>query len=252
LPEPQRQAVWDTMIERAADADGFIAVSHYYKDVMCNRLRIPCEQVHVVYNGIDIESFQNISRQEKLIVQEKYGLVENFLLSVGHFEKRKNYVRLIDALKALHNKGHLVHLVIVGNNSGTKSAVQERVNSLKLSGYVKMLEGLTDEEVRCVYSLCKLFVFPSTYEGFGIPILEAMAAKRPIVSSDIPVFQEITQGQGAYFYSDDADSVASTIERVLLSNQERKRLVQYGEVRIGDFSFRNIALDLARVYQTLS
>ena len=195
--------------------------------------------------------FENISKSELLTVQQKFNLSDEFLLAVGHIEKRKNYLGLIDAVARLHIGGRSMHLVIIGNDSGEMNAVIERVHSLNLSNYVKILSGLTDLEVRCIYTRCKLFVFPSSYEGFGIPLLEAMVAKRPIVLSNIPVFQEITQGQGVYFSHNDPDSIASTIDEVLTSTSESDRLIQYGIERVQDFSFRKISMDLERLYKSL-
>jgi len=113
------------------------------------------------------------------------------------------------------------------------------------------LSGLTDFEVRCIYKLCTLFVFPSAYEGFGIPILEAMAAKRPMVISDIPVFKEISQGKGVYFSHDDPESIASSIDEVLSSTTERSRLIQYGSERVLDFGYERISMRLEQLYRSL-
>ena len=173
------------------------------------------------------------------------------MLSVGHFDKRKNYVRLIEAIAKLHSGGNEAKLVIIGNDSGELSSVQKRIESLGLSKHVVILSGLTDFEVRCVYELCTMFVFPSAYEGFGIPILEAMAAKRPMAISDIPVFREITEGRGNYFSHDDPESIATSIDNVLSSTTEGLRLVQYGNDRISDFGFDRLAMALEKVYRSV-
>ncbi len=86
-----------------------------------------------------------------------------------------------------------------------------------------------------------MFVFPSCYEGFGIPLLEAMAAAKPAVVSNTPVFREITQGQGAYFDPSSTSSIASAMETVLSSRTEQARLVAYGERRSMDFRFQDLA-----------
>jgi glycosyltransferase involved in cell wall biosynthesis len=247
----RERLVYKTILEKALKAaDHVVTVSDAVRNEMLEHY--PNTSVSVIYNGIDIDSFQNVSTIESLNVQQKYGLTENFLLAVGHFEKRKNYIGLIDALDSLHKRGRQINLVIIGNDSGETEGVKQRVHDLKLSSHVKTLSGLTDAEVRGVYSLCELFVFPSAYEGFGIPILEAMAARCPIVLSDIPVFQEITQGQGAYFSHESSESIANIIEQVLLSTEEQDRLVRYGDRRVQDFSFKNIAMDMVQVYKTLS
>ena len=209
----------------------------------------PDAEISVIYNGIDIEPYNSITHQDLCLAREKFDLPEEFLLAVGHFEKRKNYIRLIEALARLHERGRKAYLV--GNDSNDLITVKQKIDVLGLSGHVTIFSGLTDHMVRCIYKLCTLFVFPSAYEGFGIPILEAMAAERPMVISDIPVFQEITQGQSTYFDQDNPESISNAIDEVLMSTEERERLVQYGNERVHDFNFKNLAIDLEKLYKSL-
>lgn len=231
-------------------ADHVITVSDAMKEEILSFY--PGIRISVIYNGIDAREFDRISDSELLAVRRKFALPENFILAVGHFEKRKNYLRLVDAIERLRDRNRTCSLLIVGNDSGGRKAIEERVESAKLSGHVKLLSGLSDLEVRCAYKLCSLFVFPSSYEGFGIPILEAMAARRPMVLSDIPVFREITQDKSVYFPPHDVGSMASAIENVLSSSGERARLVEYGNERIQAFSFHNLAAQLERLYRLLA
>jgi glycosyltransferase involved in cell wall biosynthesis len=196
--------------------------------------------------------FQEVSYSDLCSVRSCHNLPDNFVLSVGHFEQRKNYINLVTAVARLRDKGRAVYLVIVGNDNGELGAVRKHVHSLGLATNVKILNGLSDFEVSCIYRLCKLFVFPSYYEGFGIPILEAMAAGCPIVLSDIPVFKELTQGQGVYFKHNKPDSIALAIDEVLASNSERDRLIQYGKKRVQEFSFPKVSRALEGVYRALS
>jgi glycosyltransferase involved in cell wall biosynthesis len=132
-----------------------------------------------------------------------------------------------------------------------RRAIENRIAALELANSVTILGDLSDQEVQCVYSMCRLFVFPSRYEGFGIPILEAMASGCPMALSDISVFREITQNQGVYFSPTDAMEMALAMEKVLTSNSERWRLVEYGRARVADFSFGNLAGQLETVYRSL-
>lgn len=211
----------------------------------------PGIQISAIYNGLDASKFDRISEADLLAAREKFLLPEEFVLAVGHLESRKNYLRLIDAIALLRDRGRSCFLLIVGNDSGLGKTIQERVKSANLSGCVKLLSGLSDFEVRCLYKLCRLFVFPSSYEGFGIPILEAMAASRPMVLSDLPVFREITENQGVYFPCRDTEQMAYAIEKVLSSSVERKRLVEYGDERIKAFSFQRLAAAVEHLYRSL-
>jgi len=209
----------------------------------------PDASISVIYNGLDLTGFAKVTKSDLQAVRCKYGLPENFVLAVGHLERRKNYLRLIDAMARLRDRGQSCCLLIVGNDSGERQAIEKRIASAKLIGTVKFLSKLSDLEVRCVYKLCSLFVFPSSYEGFGIPILEAMAAGCPMVLSDIPVFREITQDTGVYFPHDDSEAMAAAIEKVLSLSSERTRLIDYGKERVQAFSFQSLSGQLASLYK---
>jgi glycosyltransferase involved in cell wall biosynthesis len=230
-------------------ADHVITVSETMKEEILKAF--PGISISVVYNGLEAQDFQALPENALQLVRQKYDLPQEFVLAVGHFEERKNYLRLIDAIARLRERGHSCCLVIVGNDSGLRNAIDNRIISLELDDRVRILCSLSDLEVRCIYKLCNLFVFPSAYEGFGIPILEAMAAGCPMVLSDIPVFREITEDRGVYFPHDDVDSMARAIDRVLSSSGERKRLVNYGNERVRDFSFDNLAAQVESVYRSL-
>jgi len=231
-------------------ADHVVTVSHAIKrDILDLFPEIP---VSVIYNGLDVKGFAAITELELHMFRCKYGLPERFLLAVGHLERRKNYLFLIDAMARLRDRGSDCNLLIVGNDNGERKVIEERIESANLAGSVTILSGLTDIEVRCAYKLCSLFVFPSLYEGFGIPVLEAMAAGRPIVLSDIPVFREITQDRGVYFHPDDVESITASILTVLSSGAVRENLIAYGRERVKAFSFQNLSAQLASLYRSLS
>lgn len=231
-------------------ADHVITVSETMKEEILSFY--PGAPVSVIYNGLDARAFDRISESDLSAVRRKFALPDEFILTVGHFEKRKNYLRLVEAMARLHDRGQSCPLLIIGNDSGEGQEIRRRVASARLSGRVRLLSGLTDLEVRCAYKLCSLFVFPSSYEGFGVPILEAMAARRPMILSDIPVFRELTQDKGVYFHHHDIESMAFAIENLLSSSSERARLVEYGSKRVQTFSFHNLAAQLERLYRSLT
>lgn len=208
----------------------------------------PHTPVSVVYNGLDATLFASVTQADCCAFLTKYQLPRDFVLAVGHFERRKNYPRLIEAMAILKQRGRDCPLVIVGNDSGEGALLAQQIAGLNLSKRVTLLTGLTDLEVRCAYLLCGLFVFPSSYEGFGIPILEAMAANRPMALSNLPVFEEITEGQSLYFPPDDVEAMADAIEIGLRSDETRMRMVEYGEQRVTDFSFKRLAEQMTNVY----
>lgn len=248
-------SVWNRTVYKSVLASSLKAADHVITVSESMRKEIlnfyPEVPISVITNGLDASEFDRVSAVDLQEFRRKFTLSEEFVLAVGHFESRKNYLRLIDAIALLRDRGRSCSLLIIGNDSGERKAVEERVASANLAGSVKILSGISDLEVRCAYKLCSLFAFPSTYEGFGIPILEAMAAGRPMVLSDIQVFQEITESQGIYFPYDDIELMASAIEEGLSSSSERARLVSYGNERVKAFSFQALAGQLDFLYQSL-
>ena len=207
--------------------------------------------IQVIPNGLNVVESEQPSDAACEVFRNKFGLPRAFILAVGHLEQRKNYPNLIGAIGNLRNIVPSVFLVIVGNDSGERSRLEAQIVAQRLSGQIKVLSGLSDFEVRCAYSLCSLFVFPSTYEGFGIPILEAMAAARPMALADIPVFREITDGRSAYFSSNDSQDMARVMARVLSSHQEQGRLIEYGRERVRTYAYSNIGAQYERLYASL-
>lgn len=227
-------------------ADQIITVSEAMKGEIMDIM--PRANVAVIYNGIAYEAFDSIMGEQVEEVKRKYELPRQFLLTVGHLERRKNYKRLVAALYHLRQQGFGHKLVIVGNDSGEGTALRKTIAEYGLQKDVLILSNLTNRELRCVYKLADLFVFPSEYEGFGIPILEAMAAEIPMVMSDIPVFREITQNQGSYFPFDDPFAMSEKIAEGLSSDEKREAQIQYGTKRIVDFSFEEISKKLEALY----
>lgn len=211
----------------------------------------PHTPVSVVYNGLDAGVFASVTQTDCESFLVRHKLPRHFVLAVGHYERRKNYPGLIKAIALLKQRGVDCPLVIVGNDSGEGAALIRQIAALNLGDRVTLLIGLSDIEVRCAYLMCGLFVFPSSYEGFGIPILEAMAAQRPMALSNLPVFEEITEGESIYFPPTDVEAMADAIEVGLSSSTRREQMVQYVAQRVADFGFDRLAEGMAGVYEVV-
>ena len=231
-------------------ADHVITVSNYMKNQISNHF--PNTSISVIYNGIDTKDVYSATDTEISGVISKFKLPSEFILSVGHFEPRKNYSSLIQALKILHSLGSKENLVIVGNDSGEMSAIIKMSELLGITNYVKILSGITDNELKIIYKKAKLFVFPSSYEGFGIPILEAMYAKIPLVLSNIPVFREIASDQCIYFDYSDPKSIANNISKLNSSFNVQQKMISQGVRIVEDFDFEKIANSLEKLYRKIS
>lgn len=244
---PFARMLFTRVLEAACTgADQVITVSEAVKQEILEAC--PNANVAVVHNGVDLAGFVPLPPDVVQRTLDALTLPAVFLLAVGHFESRKNYLALIEALALLRDRGNLIPLVIIGNDSGGRAIVEDRVRQRGMQESVTLLSGLTDLEVRCAYQACIAFVFPSVYEGFGIPILEAMAARRPFVLSDIPIFREITQDQGVYFPPEDIEAMAAAIQTVCESCELRRTLADYGRHRVNDFGFDALALQVQTAY----
>lgn len=245
---PIDRILFATVLRQALQkADHVVTVSEAMRSEILSFF--PHKPVSVVYNGLNASMYKSSSCAACKKILAKYKLPSEFVLAVGHFERRKNYPKLINAIAILKRRGQTCSLVIAGNDSGEGAALLRQIVSLGLTNQVLLLNGLSDLEVRCLYRLCSLFVFPSAYEGFGIPILEAMASGRPMVLSDLKVFREITENQSMYFPHDDVALMADAIETGLTSCSAREQIVSYGFKRVADFSFERLAGDMVAVYE---
>ena len=227
--------------------DRIITVSNYMKNEI--QRYFPCSDIRKIYNGIDLSMAvlsQDIDIKKR---KTQLKLPSDFLLSIGHFEKRKNYSSLLDAIKLLKDKGRDLSLIIVGNDNGEKKYIADKLKNLNLEKNVILFSNLTNEDVLLMYSLCTAFIFPSTYEGFGIPILEAMANAKPFILSDIDVFKEIAKSQGNYFNPHKIESIASSIIKTIDDSQLCMELSNFGKIRVVDFDFKNIAIELQTAFQ---
>jgi glycosyltransferase involved in cell wall biosynthesis len=232
------------------NATEIIAVSQFTKREILELF--PSANVSVVYNGISPELFKKISGNEIRDAKSKFNLPDDFILTVGHFEKRKNFPNLVRAVARAGACYEPQHLVMIGNDSGQMEGVKHLSRELGIENRIHIHTGLSDFEVRCIYKAAKLFVFPSLYEGFGIPLIEAMAASTPVIVSDIPVFLEITQGQIPSFAPDRPDAIADCFNLVLSSEAQLAKIVEFGNARARDFTFESVAKNLSDIYDGLT
>jgi len=208
----------------------------------------PEANISRIYNGIDLQSFQSLNENDFDAIKSELSIPDNFLLAVGHFERRKNYGNLIDAIHLLNSNGIFKPLVIIGKDNGTKKEIKKKIIDLGLQDQIKIFSNINNQDFKLLYKMSDIFVFPSLYEGFGIPVLEAMACEKPIALSNIPVFQEITQMKYLYFNPKDPASIAETLEKIICNKDIANNSIDYGKKRIQDFSFKNIASELKHLY----
>ncbi len=225
------------------EADHIIAVSKATKQEIIELLDIPKEKITVIYEGLpeDVNNFQ-FSNFQFSKIEDKYNLADKYLFAFGSQAPRKNIKRLVKAFKKLQSSNipmfKKYKLVITGRyNPGFK--LPENI----------ITPGFLDrEELVHIFSNAQALVYPSTYEGFGIPILEAFALDVPVVTSNCSSMAEIADKAGVLVDPQSADSIAEGIKEILTSQEKRQELILKGKQRLNDFSWQKTAQQTLEVY----
>jgi len=215
--------------------------------------QIPPEKVTLIYQGVDKSIFYRISKEEELLadkILKKKGVELPFIFSVGTIEPRKNLKNLIHAVHYLKSKGKFSgKLVIAGMKGWINEDMGALAHSLELTKDIVWLGYITDFELCCLYNKAEVFVFPSFYEGFGFPIVEAFCCQVPVVTSNISSCPEIAGNAALTVDPNSSEGIASAIERILSDPELKRDLIQRGIKRAGDFDFDKTARETLSVYK---
>jgi glycosyltransferase involved in cell wall biosynthesis len=229
-------------------AAGVIAISESGRRDLLRRYAIDPGKVRVVYGGVDAR-FRPPSAAARAEIRMRYGLPANYLLTVGTIEPRKNLPRLLEAYRTLIDRGADIGLVIAGRRGWRSGEFFARLDSLGLRELVILLDSVPDAGLPALYGAADLFVFPSLYEGFGLPPLEAMACGVPVIASSSSSLPEVVGDAGVLVDPLDAGALASTIEGVLANPDLRERLKAEGAARAARFTWDAAARAIRQVYQ---
>ena len=208
------------------------------------------EKIDVIYNAYD-ERFAIEPREEDVVrVRERYQLHDEFILYAGNVKPHKNLERLIDALHLLRQRGlDHVKLVLIGDDISKYTALRRAVHKHQLHKYVRFLGYLPEETLAVMYRLASVFVFPSIYEGFGLPPLEAMASGTPVVTSNVSSLPEVAGDAAVLVDPYEPQSIADGIHRVLTDEGLRRDLVRKGIARAGQFSWEQSVRRIHAIYR---
>jgi glycosyltransferase involved in cell wall biosynthesis len=228
-------------------APAIIAISHTTKRDLVRHLGIPEERIFVVYHGVDHDLFRPV---------EERPIDEPYILFVGSEHPRKNLFTLLKAfklLKGMDRRFRHLKLVKVGAAGGGEAPFRERtlkaIAQLGLDGDVVFAGVVPDEELPAYYSGAECLVFPSLYEGFGFPVLEAMASGCPVIVSSAGSLPEVAGDAALVVEPLDARALAEAMHALLTDGSLRRRLVQRGLKRASQFSWEKAARETEAVYQ---
>jgi glycosyltransferase involved in cell wall biosynthesis len=204
----------------------------------------------VVYNAIDERFWIEPTAEEIDRVRERYQLHQRFVLYVGGIKPHKNLVRLIEAFAELR-KGEFeeLKLLIIGDEISKLPSLRRAVHSHKLHKHVRFLGFLPDETLAALYRLAAVFVFPSLYEGFGLPPLEAMASGTPVVTSNVSSLPEVAGDAAMLVDPYDVSSIVTGMRRVLSDPALADEMRRKGLVRARDFSWERSVARTHAIYR---
>lgn len=233
-------------------ADLVLADSQSTRRDLIELLGVEPDRVEVLYLGVE-KRFRPIADEVCLEeVRERYELPPRFILSVGTLQPRKNFGRLIEAYSQLLEKTSVeVHLVIAGAKGWLYESLFRRVEELGLEREVIFLGFFADDDLPVLYNLADLFVFPSLYEGFGLPPLEAMACGTPVISSDASSLPEVVGLAAEMVDPLDVGGLGEVIRRVLSDGDLQAEMIGKGLTRAGQFTWSTTVGSLLRTYERL-
>ncbi len=230
-----------------------LTVSEASKRDILKFFDVPAEKIEVVYNAID-ERFSVEPREEDVVrVRERYQLDGRFLLYVGNVMPHKNLERLIEAFARLRKEGNEdLRLLIIGDEISKLPSLRRAVHRHKLQKHVRFLGFLPDEMLVVLYRLAAVFVFPSLYEGFGLPPLEAMASGTPVVTSNVSSLPEVVGDAALLVDPYDPESIKSGIARVLEDPALRESMRRKGLERVRAFSWERSVQRTRDIYMEVA
>jgi glycosyltransferase involved in cell wall biosynthesis len=249
--DPALRAFLERSVPRAVGAARLVLADSWNtrKDLI-DLLQVHPDKVTVVAAGVD-KIFSPVTDSDRLDqARTRYRLPDRFLISVGTLEPRKNYARLISAFARMRKQTGLPHqLVIVGRPGWLFDEIHERVRVEGMGEYVHFLGFVPDVDLAALYTLADLMVFPSLYEGFGIPPLEAMACGTPVVSSDNSSLPESVGTAALTVNAEDTEGISDAIGQVLCDDNFRARLIELGRTRAAQFTWHSAARGLLAAYR---
>jgi len=210
---PRLRRVKNAMMRSAAGhADLVLAISHAAVDELIEHYRIPRERIRVVPLGVDEGWFEPLPDEQVDALLARRGVRRGSLLFVGTLQPRKNVGTLLEAYDRLPARVRAERpLVIAGKYGWGADELRTELEARRAAGEVQWLDYVERDELRALYSTASAFVFPSLSEGFGLPVLEALAAGTPVIASDLPVLREVAGDAAAFVTPRDVDALAQAM-----------------------------------------
>ena len=235
-------------------AKKIITVSQQTKKEIESVYKTNPNKIEVVYNGYNNHLYRKTTDNEMLSrVLEKYGLNSSYILYVGRLEKKKNIAALVEAYALLRERHPEIKekLVLVGAAGFGYDEIKYTVEEYNLNSEVIALGWVEEGDMPYIYNAASAFVFPTHYEGFGIPVIQAMACGVPSAVSDIPVLHEVTDDCALFFNKDNKNDIAEKLFTILSDDNVKQKLISTGYNRAAMFSWKKCAAETLAVIEKM-
>jgi glycosyltransferase involved in cell wall biosynthesis len=253
LADKEARRTFVRSVGRAVErADAVITISEYSRSVILDRLSADKDKVRAIPLGLDPVFFEEPPAEELAATRRSLDLPERFLLFVGAFEPRKNLTGLVEAMRIIHGRSEKIPLVIAGRRGGDYESVLGGIRRAGLEEKIRAIGYIPDSELRRLYRLAAVFIFPSLAEGFGLPILEAMASGLPVAASRTSAMPEVAGEAAVYFDPSRPEDMAAAVIRLLEDEGLRRKLADQGKARARAFSWTVTARRTLDLYRSLS
>ena len=231
----------------AKTSDALIAISECVREDVVRHYNIPPEMVFVSYMAVDGDKFFRRGKEDVEVVRRRYNLPESFIFYPASSLPHKNHKRLLEAFKKVKEEVQDIKLVLTGTRDYGYEVIEKSIKEFGLDDDVLFLGWLSHDDVPLIYNAANVLVFPSLHEGFGMPVIEAMASGVPVICSGIPPLKEITDSAAIFVDPFDPRDIARGILSVLTDNKLRERLIEDGLERAGMFTWEKTALSTLSV-----
>ncbi|MNY06695.1 D-inositol 3-phosphate glycosyltransferase [compost metagenome] len=229
----------------AVSAHKIIAISEQTKRDIIDYLKVSENKIEVVYQGCHASIKEKQSQEILDQIKEKFQLPEKFILNVGTIEPRKNLLNIVKALN-----GSKIPLVVVGAKKPKYfKLIEKEIKKGKVEVY--FLQGVSMEELSAIYKLADIFIYPSFFEGFGIPVIEALYSETVVITSNTSCLPEAGGPDSVYIDPKNVDDIRSKINFLWNNEPERKRRAEKGLEFVQKFNDEVIARDVMKVYESL-
>ncbi|MGK7389851.1 MAG: glycosyltransferase family 4 protein [Candidatus Cyclobacteriaceae bacterium M2_1C_046] len=228
-------------------ADKIVAISQQTKQDIIEFFDIENEKIEVIYQGCHPNFLKSFSNEDLKQIKEKYGLPSEFILNVGTLENRKNALLILKALKA---GGINIPVVLVGKGTPYKKELEQYINENNLKNQVIFLHHVAFKDLPGFYDLASLFIYPSIFEGFGIPVIEALHRNLPVITSKGSCFSEAGGKLAIYIDPTNEEELAKAIKIKLKAGKEftdQQKLTEH----LSQFSAKKISSDYIKLYNQL-